>query len=306
MAERAGGGADTRRRARSRLKRVEAPAIVNCVHPCSGLCGQIGRAAVLVQMLVDFKNSMHPDVFARSEIASWAAQHVDASGHDPARIVDVGLGGAEDLLALKAATRNREVSLYGVECNPTRIEDARSRGIEVFAVDIEHERIPIPDASLDVVMANHVVEHLKELFFFFSEVSRVLRPGGICIIGCPNLGSWHNRLALLFGEEPPCIRVLGSHVRGITIPGFKRFIEHDGYFRVERVKGRAFYLAPGALSQGLANLFPGLGAAVHFVMSRTDKPGTFIEVLDTVPGIQDTPYFRGAAPTPPPEPRAAA
>ncbi|WP_280152762.1 class I SAM-dependent methyltransferase [Piscinibacter sp. XHJ-5] len=249
----------------------------------------------MVQALVGLKNRLRPDIFARAEIASWALAHVEQCGQQPARILDVGLGGAEDLLALRSAASG-EVTLYGIECHPARIERARARGIEVFAIDLEHERIPLPDACLDVLMANHVVEHLKELFFFFSEVSRVLRPGGMCIIGFPNLGGWHNRLALLFGQQPPCMRVLGSHVRGITIPGFRRFIECGGFFRVQRVKGRAFYLAPRGVSRVLAEIVPGLCSAVHFVLTRTDKPGAFIEVLDmNIPGIQDTPYFRGSS-----------
>jgi SAM-dependent methyltransferase len=244
--------------------------------------------------LVKLKDRMRPDVFARAEIASWARQHIERLPHDPVRILDVGLGGAEDLLALREQTRDLHVEIYGIECAPWRVAQARGRGIEVFPIDIERDPIPLPDASLDVLMANHVVEHLKELFFFFSEVSRVVRPGGLCIIGCPNLGSWHNRLALLIGEEPPCARVLGSHVRGITIPGFRRFIEHGGYFRVERVKGRAFYLAPGSLGQSLATIMPGLASGVHFVIVRTPRPGTFIQVLDMdIPGIGDTPYYRG-------------
>ncbi|MFL6664926.1 MAG: class I SAM-dependent methyltransferase [Rhizobacter sp.] len=249
---------------------------------------------MLVQTLVRIKNRIGADVFAREEIAGWALEHVERCGHSPARVLDVGLGAADDLLSLRRAGGRVPVELYGVECYAPRIASARARGIEVFAIDVERQPIPLPDASLDVLMANHVIEHLKELFFFFSEVSRVLRPGGLCIIGCPNLGGWHNRLALLFGEEPPCMRVLGSHVRGITIPGFRRFIAHGGFFEVRRVKGRAFYMAPGALSQGLASAFPGLGAGVHFVMARTAKPGTFIEVLDMgIPGIEDTPYYRG-------------
>ena len=246
---------------------------------------------MFVALLVKLKNRMGADVFARSEIAQWARSHVEQSKHEPARILDIGLGGAEDLLSLRRETSRLNVELYGIECYEPRIARARELGIEVFEINVERERIPLPNASLDVLTANHVIEHLKELFFFFSEVSRVLRPGGICIIGCPNLGAWHNRLALLWGEQPPCIEILGSHVRGITIPGFKRFIEFGGYFAVTKVKGRAFYLAPGSLSQSLASLFPGLAAGVHFVMQRTEKPGTFIEVLGMgIPGIEDTPY----------------
>jgi hypothetical protein len=71
-------------------------------------------------------------------------------------------------------------------------------------------------------------------------------------------------------------------------------VERGGFFSVERVKGRAFYFAPGFLSASLANIFPGLGSAVHFVIRRTGKPGRFIEVLDSgIEGIGDTPYYRG-------------
>ena len=247
--------------------------------------------------LADLKNSMRPDVFARREIAGWVRDYLRESGISRPRVLDIGLGGAHDLAELESAAGSLSIDILGIECNPERIAAARAQGIEVHAIDIESESIPVPDASLDVVTANHVVEHLKEVFFFFSEVSRVLKPGGIAIVGFPNLGAWHNRLALLFGAEPPCMRMLGSHVRGITIPGFKRFIEFGGFFMVERVQGRAFYLLPRGLGSIAGSTAPGLAAAVHFVVRRTTRPGTFIEALDMgIAGIDDTPYRRSAAP----------
>ena len=90
------------------------------------------------------------------------------------------------------------------------------------------------------MIANHVIEHLKELFWLFGNLSRVLKVGGIAIIGCPNLASWHNRAALLLGQQPPSAKMLGPHVRGITLLGFKSFIEYGGYFEVVRRKGSNF------------------------------------------------------------------
>jgi SAM-dependent methyltransferase len=251
----------------------------------------------ILDRLADVKNSLRPDIFARSEIAGWVGRHLRESGSSRPRVLDIGLGGAEDLAALESAAGTLMIDVLGIECNPKRIAAARAQGIEVHAIDIESERIPVPDASLDVVTANHVIEHLKEVFFFFSEVSRVLKPGGIAIVGFPNLGAWHNRVALLFGAEPPCMRMLGSHVRGITIPGFRRFIEFGGFFAVERVQGRAFYLLPRRLGAIAGSAVPGLAAAVHFVLRRTNRSGTFIEVLDMgIAGVEDTPYRRSAAP----------
>lgn len=151
------------------------------------------------------------------------------------------------------------------------------------------------DEFFDVVLANHVIEHTKELFWIFAEISRVLVKGGIAIIGCPNLGSWHNRVALLFGHQPPGMKTLGPHIRGITRRAFKQFIECGGYFTLEAYKGSNFYPLPGGnVNRMFAATFPTLCASHHFLIRRTSKPGTFIQVLDSgIPGINDTPYFRG-------------
>jgi SAM-dependent methyltransferase len=251
---------------------------------------------MLVDSLIRLKNRLRPDPFARHEIAQWVCDHLERETRGPARVLDIGLGGAEDLLEIKRARLGAEVEIFGIEYNPDRVRAARAKGIRVLAINVERERFPLDDGSVDAVIANHVVEHLKEVFFFFSEISRILKPGGIAVIGFPNLGGWQNRLALLFGAEPPCMRMLGSHVRGITVPGFRRFAEFGGFFRVRRVKGRAFYMLPPRFSRTAASLMPGLAAAVHVVLERTPKPGEFIEVLDMgVPGLEDTPYVRAGS-----------
>ena len=157
---------------------------------------------MLTQTLVALKDRIGFDMHARADITSWACEHIENCGNNPARLLDVGLGDSEDLLLLRDSQMSVRVELFGIEYYEPRIVHARARGIEVFDINLEKEPIPMLDASLDVLMANQVVEHLKELPFFFSEVSRVLRPGGICIIGCPNLGGWQNRAALLGGNLP--------------------------------------------------------------------------------------------------------
>ena len=48
------------------------------------------------------------------------------------------------------------------------------------------ERIPYPDASFDVVVADNVLEHLERPREVFVEVARVLRPGGRFLAKTPN------------------------------------------------------------------------------------------------------------------------
>src|SRR5882724_2529823 len=48
------------------------------------------------------------------------------------------------------------------------------------------EALPYADATFDLVIADNVVEHLTEPAKVFSEVARVLRPGGIFLFKTPN------------------------------------------------------------------------------------------------------------------------
>jgi len=71
----------------------------------------------------------------------------------------------------------------------------------VFSIDIADERkimkgydfklydgmnIPFPSNFFDVVIANHVIEHVQDQAMTLSEVSRVLNDNGICYIAVPN------------------------------------------------------------------------------------------------------------------------
>jgi SAM-dependent methyltransferase len=49
------------------------------------------------------------------------------------------------------------------------------------------ERLPFRDASFDACVSNYVVEHIEAVAEHFSEVARVLRPGGIYVLRTPNL-----------------------------------------------------------------------------------------------------------------------
>jgi SAM-dependent methyltransferase len=229
--------------------------------------------------------------YGREIVAAWARDHIERNAGRTVRILDAGAGRGEDLVRIREAAREWKIDLYGIECNPANAESARGREIVVYESDIEREEIPAPDRSFDIVIANQILEHTKEIFWIFSEFSRVLREGGICVVGVPNLAAWHNRGFLLFGLQPTCIEVMGPHVRGMTKGGFREFATCDGYFECLAVKGANFYPFPPFLSRPLARIFPSLSVCLFFLLRRTAKAGRFIEVLDT--RGYETSYFRG-------------
>jgi SAM-dependent methyltransferase len=91
--------------------------------------------------------------------------------------------------------------VHGLEVVPERAALARDRGFDVRVADIEQEW-PFEGETFTVVHANQVIEHVKRLDHFATEVRRVLRPAGLALICTENLASWHNVLALVLGYQP--------------------------------------------------------------------------------------------------------
>ncbi len=57
-------------------------------------------------------------------------------------------------------------------------------------IDVVHDLSdlpwPFPDASADRIEADHVLEHLAEVFSVMREIHRVLRPGGVLVVRTPH------------------------------------------------------------------------------------------------------------------------
>jgi SAM-dependent methyltransferase len=91
------------------------------------------------------------------------------------RTLDVGCG-IGDFLKFRKNT-------IGVEKNPMLIRLCRERGLDV--VESSNDRLPFKDASFDSVMLDNVLEHLSDPTELLLEARRVLRVGGIFLIGVP-------------------------------------------------------------------------------------------------------------------------
>src|SRR5664280_1206185 len=74
-------------------------------------------------------------------------------------VLDVGSGHGDDLLS--AARAVPQARLVALENNPTYARELELRGMDVHRVNIESDRFPVDDESVDVVVANQVMEHVK-------------------------------------------------------------------------------------------------------------------------------------------------
>lgn len=67
--------------------------------------------------------------------------------------------------------------------------DLHPRTTEISRVDIT--RMPFSDESFDMVVANHILEHVDDDRKAIGEISRVLRPGGTAILQTPYSATLH-------------------------------------------------------------------------------------------------------------------
>jgi SAM-dependent methyltransferase len=236
---------------------------------------------VIRDLLLRLKSGTEELNYGRDVLAQYVLEA--AAGKAKLRILDIGLGPGRDLVNIrekcKAAYPKLELELHGFEYYPPYVAAATANNIQVSKGDVERDRYPFVDGFFDIVIANQIVEHTKEVFWIYSEISRVLKPGAFVLTGVPNLASFHNRVALLFGLQPTSIEVLGPHVRGFTAPSFIKFIETDGYFINRAVKGSNFYPFRPAISGPLSRIFPRMSTGIFFKTERTEKHGLFIDVL---------------------------
>ena len=58
-------------------------------------------------------------------------------------------------------------------------------------IDFEYDFLPCPDASIDIILAFNVLEHIYHYPFLIAEIKRVLKPGGRIIGSVPFLVGFH-------------------------------------------------------------------------------------------------------------------
>lgn len=81
--------------------------------------------------------------------------------------------------------RKRFSRVVAVEPTPDLAETCRSRGLEVIELPVEQIQLD-PALRFDVVASFEVIEHLFAPADFVRHVLRLLKPGGLLVLACPN------------------------------------------------------------------------------------------------------------------------
>lgn len=193
------------------------------------------------------------------------ARRCEAPGH----VLDIAAGHGQDLGNVGALFPLARLSAFDfLEASVQRL---RERGFAAHSVNLERDPFPVRASEVDLLIANQILEHTKDVFWIWHQITSALALGGHVIIGVPNLASLHNRLLLAVGSQPTSIRTASAHVRGFTRPDLMDFLDScfPGGYQLVRYAGSNFYPFPAALARPLARAFPSLAYANFYLLRKS-------------------------------------
>ncbi|GAB4112897.1 MAG: hypothetical protein Fur005_23500 [Roseiflexaceae bacterium] len=145
------------------------------------------------------------------------------------RALDIGCGSGNWLVK----ARSLGWAVQGVEPSAPACAAARAAGLDVFEGDLLQAQLP--SASFDLVRIWHALEHTPDPLAVLREMSRLLKPNGMILIGVPNraglLARWFGRF--WFDLDVP------RHLWHFTPAAIDRLFDRAG-LRSERI-GYGFY-----------------------------------------------------------------
>lgn len=235
----------------------------------------------------DNKDPITSDLYSEADAAALPEQALLASLgcgnptaltelHQGEVVLDLGSGGGIDVL-LSARRVGPAGKAYGLDMTDEMLELARDNqrkagleNVEFLRGDIE--AIPLPDASVDVIISNCVVNLSGDKRKVIAEAFRVLKPGGRLAISD----------VVVRGEMPAPVRRsmelwVGCVAGALTEDEFRTYLGEAGFTRIdieptriyEVEDARAFLSGSGLDTEVLARE---VGGCVMGAFIRARKP----------------------------------
>lgn len=133
----------------------------------------------------------------RYDLYPWLRDYLTPEHWQGRRTLEIGVGLGSDHLSLHRAG----ATLVGIDLTPASVEHTERRfAFEGATSDLrvaDAEGLPFPDGGFDGVYSFGVLHHAPDMRLAVAEIHRVLRPGGLAVVGLYNRHSYFHAWRLL-------------------------------------------------------------------------------------------------------------
>jgi 2-polyprenyl-3-methyl-5-hydroxy-6-metoxy-1,4-benzoquinol methylase len=136
------------------------------------------------------------------------------------KLLDIGCG----IGLLLDVARSKGYSVEGVEISEFAANFAKEKlGLEVKNCSLEEANYA--DNLFDIIVINHVMEHLENPKAVLEEINRILKPDGLLVIGVPNFGSYFSYIKRTkwYSLQP------GSHIWHFNTQSMETFLINHNF-----------------------------------------------------------------------------
>jgi arsenite methyltransferase len=157
------------------------PADCGCGQGCCGTAATAEEPGLGAELYADLDRDQLPATAVLASLGCGNPTAVAELGEGET-VLDLGSGGGIDVL-LSAKRVGPTGKAYGLDMTEEMLALARANAAEAGATNVEFlkgqiEAIPLPAATVDVVISNCVVNLSTDKPAVFAETFRVLKPGG--------------------------------------------------------------------------------------------------------------------------------
>ncbi len=133
----------------------------------------------------------------------------------PLTVLEVGCGSGWTI-----SYRHENIRYIAVDRGSVYRDELEARGVEFHETDVATNPLPIEKGTVDLILLNHLIEHIPDGDYLVRQFREALRPGGIVYIRTPNVlrVKWH------FWDDY-------THVKPFTPRSLDHFMRTAGFER---------------------------------------------------------------------------